>query len=169
MQTSFYVQVKTSEPKDKKDKIREFADKTVAHDELRQTEHATLVRAQVGDSLARLFFELTGLRLFVAWAPPPNLAWDSALPLGRTAVCRRIRAGGEANARCARFEGECLTRTLQSGPEGYAFTCSRGVHNFWLPIVLEAACLGIVFIQFASTSARDHHPTIRGPVLMPKR
>jgi len=121
-----------------------------------------LAQARLQRPLRLLFSELTGLRLLVAWAPPPPLSWSSILPLCRTARCKRLCASARARLHCRRFEEECLKQVLDSETRGHEFICPFGVRSFWLPIVLADLCLGIVFIQMPADLRAGHSSSLKG-------
>lgn len=106
-----------------------------------------LAQTRLPEPAGRLFSELTGWRLRIAWAPRPPLSWDAVSPFCCGAACQGAGNATEPRAGCARYARRQLASALQSGPRGRSFTCPFGVRNFCLPLVIGSVCVGVVFFQ----------------------
>ena len=115
--------------------------------------------------LPALFRSFTGLSCRVTWAPAWPHQWSERdLPIGFP-LCRCLIARDPTTAaRCRRCAVRHLKLTLQSGHMGHRFTCYRGVHNCWQPVIVRHCMVGLAFIQAFDTRARQ--PT-RTPQSMP--
>lgn len=113
---------------------------------LRQKYHELTLKHS--KALGSVFAEFTGLRFHVAWTPSHTVALDSQrqwkhdLILCPFAGKKRYSANG-----CGQCVPKHLTRALKSGGKGHWFACDQGYLNYWLPICIRGAAVGIAHLQ----------------------
>lgn len=117
-----------------------------AQDPLLQIKYQELFRTHLDQLLVELFAEVTGLHFHVSWAPPPAREWEPrTLPTGCSVCCQLT--GGPQLTDCQSCGPRQLTRTLNADGAGHRFTCRLGVRNYWFPIRIRGATLGIAYLQ----------------------
>lgn len=120
-----------------------------------QSKYRTLIRRHLGRLLDKLFAEFTGLHFHISWAPAPPREWATqALPAG-CSVCSRL-CGSPLPPECRVCGPRQLAQALGPNGAGHRFTCRRGVRNYWIPIRVRGATLGLAYLQ-----ALDHAPAGR--------
>ncbi len=95
-----------------------------------------------------LFRRLTGLCSHLCWAPIGPGRWDSrGLPMHslvcRQAVPRRV----DLPTQCQQCSTHHLALAVKAGHKGHRFTCTLGVRNFWLPIIVRGCIVALAFVQ----------------------
>jgi AraC-like DNA-binding protein len=106
-----------------------------------------LTRKHLTGIIRRLFREFTGLQFHIFWVPSLPRERSGLSPIGSPLCCRLSGAGSEARTRCLACGRAHLARTLQAVAKGHEFTCRLGVGNFWIPIHVQDAVVGIAYLQ----------------------
>jgi AraC-like DNA-binding protein len=111
-----------------------------------QQKYRELIRKHLDQFLDRLFAQFTGLHFHVSWTPSPPDEWDSqTLPTGCSVCCRL--SGSPLLPDCQTCGPKQLARALSADGDGHHFTCRLGVLNYWFPIRIRGATLGIAYLQ----------------------
>jgi AraC-like DNA-binding protein len=115
-------------------------------DPLLQSKYRKLIHKQLDRHLDKLFAEFTGLHFHITWAPLPPHEWDTlSLPTACSVCCRL--SGAPLLKDCWTCGPKQLARALSADGDGHHFTCRLGVLNYWFPIRVRGATLGIAYLQ----------------------
>jgi len=113
-----------------------------------QTKYRELTQKNLRRLFDRLFADFTGLHFHVAWAPTSARDWDSRkLPTGCSVCCRLAGTSLAAQPICRVCGPKQLARALSADGKGLSFNCRLGVQNFWRPIRVRGAIVGIAYLQ----------------------
>ena len=110
-------------------------------------EYRRLVGLHV-QSLPSLFKSFTGLSCHIAWAPASPRGWDTLGLPTKSPLCRQSVDGKRhVLAQCRTCITRHLALALNSSRAGHKFTCSIGLQNFWLPIIIRGCVIALALIQ----------------------
>ena len=131
---------------------------------LRRKEYQDRIRRRLAGGYEKLFREFTGLHFEIFWESSgrPSAGSDRvpagcAARSGERGACRWLRhAMGSDGA------GESF-HLGQPHPKDRAFTCCRGLQNFWHPIQIEGLSLGVAVLQALSPQPAREKASSRTP------
>ncbi len=108
-----------------------------------------LVRRHIEHRARPLFKELTGVRFEVVWAPALPLPWD--VPKLAACCCANPpspeKLSNQQREECERCAERRLAQAISREGRELRFRSCHGYTCFWLPLVLENSCLGILIVR----------------------